>query len=72
MNAYNVNSRNIVIDPISGKPMLGKNLDKSLSNTSLKDRSDFSFGEDRVRTFLKQRKMTNETYHRYSFVLFIL
>lgn len=67
MNAYLVNNRNIVIDPISGQPMMGKNLDRSLNNSSLKDRSDISFGEDRVRKFLKQRQLTNEDYHGYSF-----
>ena len=59
----NLNNKNIVIDPISGRPMLGKNLDKELNNVSLKDRKNNNFEtQDRVREFLKQKRANEESY----------
>ena len=55
-----------MIDPISGRPMLGKNLDKDLSNISLKDRRNTKFEVgDRVREFLKSKKANDEDSGRY-------
>lgn len=59
MNGYLINNKNIVIDPISGKAMLGKNLDRNLSSNSLRDRRSSGYEQDRVRQFIKQRKSVN-------------
>lgn len=54
-NSYLISSKNIVIDPISGQPMLGKNLDRGLNMNSLKDRRSTNIGpEERVKKFLSK------------------
>lgn len=63
LNDSSLNNKNIVIDPISGRPMLGKNLDKELNNISLKDRKDSNFeSQDRVKEFLKFKRNNDESY----------
>jgi len=44
-----INDSNIIIDPISGRAMLGKN--------SLQDRKSCDFKGNRVRKFLKDKRM---------------
>ena len=64
-NNSEVSDKNIVIDPISGRPILGKNLDKSLNNLSLNDRKNTKFDVgDRVREFLKVKRSNEENSAR--------
>ena len=59
-----VSSKNIVINPISGRTMLGKNLDnKQLNISSLRDRhsSQYPIG-DRVKMYLKENRNSSERY----------
>jgi hypothetical protein len=60
-----ISNKSIVIDPISGKVMLGKNIDRGLWSSSLKDRMATNFDKsDRVREFLKQKRTAKEVIPR--------
>ncbi|CAI2374800.1 unnamed protein product [Moneuplotes crassus] len=53
MNTFLVSDRTIVIDPISGRAILGKN--------SLQDRKSVDYKEDRLRQFMRDRRMTSHS-----------